>query len=451
MEWDGVGRYRFAGKSANTGAPGLDSEVENPTRRVGTRLNPRDHFEMVVGFLKREIGGLNRDQSRFIGNSSYVSSMTVAVRCAGDTIGDGQFQCRVFHVNFPPCAAPHLAWIVTGLSRVRRPQQVSGHTSNELKVSTSNWRIGVARRSHGSGFTPRTRTHREETTPKPLDLGRVRRAARRVRRDISRELAPMPTSGGRREGPTVFHRTCCITIATASLWLAQTSLAVAQQPPPPTPAATPAAAPDEETKSENDRHEKSRDENHTKPNRLFGVLPNTSTIEVATPVSPITTKQSFAFATQDSFDKNVFPFVGVVAVLGVGQPSESYWKRYATAMADNTIGNFMSTAVLPSLLHQDPRYFQLGTGSIWHRATYAATRSVITLSREGHSQFNMSEIGGNAFAGMLSNAYYPAPERSPANTMARVGSQIMWDTVSYECKEFWPDIRRMLQRKFHRL
>lgn len=45
------------------------------------------------------------------------------------------------------------------------------------------------------------------------------------------------------------------------------------------------------------------------------------------------------------------------------------------------------------------------------------------------SYFNLSEIGGNAFAGMLSNAYYPAAERSTANTLARAGSQVMWDTV----------------------
>ena len=66
------------------------------------------------------------------------------------------------------------------------------------------------------------------------------------------------------------------------------------------------------------------------------------------------------------------------------------------------------------------------------------------------SYFNLSEIGGNAFAGMLSNAYYPAAERSTANTLARAGSQVMWDTVSYECKEFWPDIRRMLQQIVHK-
>ena len=51
---------------------------------------------------------------------------------------------------------------------------------------------------------------------------------------------------------------------------------------------------------------------------------------------------------------------------------------------------------------------------------------------------------------MLSTAYFPASERATANTLARAGSQVMWDTVSYECKEFWPDIRRMLQQIVHK-
>lgn len=187
-----------------------------------------------------------------------------------------------------------------------------------------------------------------------------------------------------------------------------------------------------------------------KNNRLFGVLPNSSTIEAGMRVGPITTGQAFGFAAESSFDKFVFPFVGVVAYFGIGQPQEEYWKRYVTAFADNTVGNYMVTAVFPMVFHQDPRYFQLGTGSIWRRIGYSASRVVITRSRDGRRQFNISEIGGNALGAVLGDAYYPAAERSAANTLARAGSQIMWDTLSFEAKEFWPDIRRTLQQMFHR-
>jgi hypothetical protein len=184
--------------------------------------------------------------------------------------------------------------------------------------------------------------------------------------------------------------------------------------------------------------------------RLFGVLPNASTIEPQTPFARVTTGQSFVFATEDSFDKAVYPFVGVVAFLGVGQPSESYWKRYATAFTDNTVGNYMVSAVLPTAFGQDPRYFVRGTGNVFGRIAYAATRSVVTRSRDGRSEFNVSEIGGNLMAATLSDLYYPSEERRLGSVLARASSQVMWDAISFECKEFWPDIRRTLQHVIHK-
>jgi len=185
--------------------------------------------------------------------------------------------------------------------------------------------------------------------------------------------------------------------------------------------------------------------------RLFGVLPNSSTIEANTPHVDVTTKQTFRFAVEQSFDKMVYPFVGVVALLGVGQPSESYWQRYARALTDNAVSNFNTNALMPLLFQQDPRYFQLGTGTIWYRVGYAASRILVTRSRTGgHKRFNVSEIGGTAIAGVVSNVYYPPAQSTASATLARIGSQVMWDTVAFEAKEFWPDIRRSLEKAFHR-
>jgi len=183
-----------------------------------------------------------------------------------------------------------------------------------------------------------------------------------------------------------------------------------------------------------------------KPDRVFGVLPNYSTVEGNRQVPPITAGQAFHMAALNSFDPYVFPFVGVVAALGVGEGTTSYTRRYATALADNSIGNFMTSAVLPSLLHQDPRYFELGAGGLWHRAGYAASRSLVTRSRSGKAQFNVSEIGGNGIAAMISNAYYQPADRNALGVVTRWGSQVMWDTLSNELKEFWPDVRRRLHR-----
>lgn len=176
--------------------------------------------------------------------------------------------------------------------------------------------------------------------------------------------------------------------------------------------------------------------------RMFGVLPNYSTIEPATAVRPITSKQAYEIAERNTFDPYVFPFVGVVAAMG--DRALSYPRRYATSLADNSIGNFLTSAVLPSALHQDPRYFERGSGTVLGRVAYAASRSVITRTDSGRRQFNLSEIGGNAIAAGMSNVYYPSAERTLPDTLTRWGMQVMWDTLSNELKEFWPDVRRKL-------
>jgi hypothetical protein len=187
-------------------------------------------------------------------------------------------------------------------------------------------------------------------------------------------------------------------------------------------------------------------------NRIFGVLPNYATVERNTNVLPVTTKSTFKMFALGSFDPYVFPFVAFTAGLAQLENEEPSWghgmgafgKRYATAFADNTIGNFMTSAVAPTLLHQDPRYFVLGEGSFLHRAGYALSRSVVTRTRAGRRAFNLSEIGGNAVAAGISNAYHPPEDRTWSDTVSRWGMQVMWDTLTNELKEFWPDIRRKI-------
>jgi hypothetical protein len=186
--------------------------------------------------------------------------------------------------------------------------------------------------------------------------------------------------------------------------------------------------------------------------RVFGVLPNYSTVERNTNVPAITTKSTFQMFALGTFDPYVFPFVAFtaeLAQLGHDEPSwgygiGSYGKRYAMAFSDNAIGNFMTTAVAPTLLRTDPRYFVLGEGGFLRRAGYALSRSVVTRTRGGRETFNLSEIGGNLVGAGISNTYHPREDRTVSGTMTRWGMQVMWDTLTNELKEFWPDIRRKI-------
>jgi hypothetical protein len=184
------------------------------------------------------------------------------------------------------------------------------------------------------------------------------------------------------------------------------------------------------------------------------MLPNNATVEGASEIDPISSGEKFKLGAENSFDPYIYPFVGFtasVAQLERQAPSfgfgvSGYAKRYGLGFADNTIGDLMTNSIGPSLLHQDPRYFQLGKGGAGHRAGYAASRIFVTRSDSGRRQFNWSEVGGNVAAAGISEAYYPAESRGAGDVVLRCAMGVVWDTVSNEMKEFWPDIRQRMHR-----
>ena len=176
-------------------------------------------------------------------------------------------------------------------------------------------------------------------------------------------------------------------------------------------------------------------------NHMFGVLPNYMTVDQARPAVQ-TTHDAFKAASLSTFDPFVYPTVGVMTMFGSGRSgsSNNYATRYSRAFADNAIGNFMTSAVVPSLTGEDSRYYRRATGGIFSRLSYAASRSVVTRTRTGKATFNVSEIGGNAAAAGLSNLYYSPSDRTVGATAARFATQVAFDTLANELKEFWPDI-----------
>jgi hypothetical protein len=194
----------------------------------------------------------------------------------------------------------------------------------------------------------------------------------------------------------------------------------------------------------------------TSNDRLFFALPNFLTLENADQVPPLTTKQKFAVVTRSSFDYIQVPWYAFLAGIsqaensepGYGQGAAGYGKRFGAAAADGTIENYWTSAILPSVFHQDPRFFQSGKGGFWRRTGYAMSRIVVTRSDGGTNQFNVSEVFGSAIAaGISTYSYHPHADKTLSNTASVWGSQIGYDTVTIVLKEFWPDIRRKLTHK----
>jgi hypothetical protein len=236
-----------------------------------------------------------------------------------------------------------------------------------------------------------------------------------------------------------------------------------QQPTPPLPTPDPKIVAPKDSKSDqapskpDDAIGKSKleQETGTVNDRIFAVLPNYGTVETAKVLQPLNSGQKFRLATAGVFDWGALGFNGALSAIAQarndpsawGQGWDAYGKRYGANFADNSIGTYMTTAIFPSLLHEDPRYFQMGKGGFSHRFVYGWSRLFVTRTDSGSMRFNYSESVGNAAAAAISNIYHPADDRTAARNATTFGLLILYDGLSNELKEFWPDIRRKVFRK----
>jgi Carboxypeptidase regulatory-like domain len=147
---------------------------------------------------------------------------------------------------------------------------------------------------------------------------------------------------------------------------------------------------------------------------------------------PLTTKLKYKLAWKSSTDPvNLF---GTAFFAGLqqagdeypefGQGAQGYGKRYGTAYADVIASTFLSGAVFPSLLKQDPRYFYKGTGSMRSRIWRAVSNSIICKGDNGRWQANYSNIAGSFAGAAISSTYYPTTNRASvvlSNGFIRMG------------------------------
>ena len=235
-----------------------------------------------------------------------------------------------------------------------------------------------------------------------------------------------------------------------------------QEPAAPRPSSqqTPESKNSADTKNNKKQGEKQKkskleQETGTTNDRIFEVMPNYGTVEGAEIIPRLSTGKKFKLATAGVFDYFTYPFIGTLAAIGQANNSPKSWgqgwgaygKRYGASFADNGIGTYMTTAIFPSILREDPRYYQRGKGKFSHRAFYSISRLFVTRTDSGHTRFNFSEIVGNAAAGGISNIYHPPEDRTLSRNLNTWGMLILLDGVSNELKEFWPDIRRKVFRK----
>jgi hypothetical protein len=151
--------------------------------------------------------------------------------------------------------------------------------------------------------------------------------------------------------------------------------------------------------------------------RIFGIIPNFYVTYDQHPV-PLTTKLKYRLAFKADTDPVTFFGVFFMATMyqagdipSYGQGWDAYFQRVGAGYADTTTDIFIGGAILPSLLHQDPRYFYQGTGTKKSRLMHAMSSPYVCKGDNGKTQPNYSSLGGDLASGAISNLYYPDADK----------------------------------------
>lgn len=181
--------------------------------------------------------------------------------------------------------------------------------------------------------------------------------------------------------------------------------------------------------------------------RIFGLFPNfnTSFNRDAAPLSPRRKINLFFHNVE-----NPFPVVVAAADAGIsqaenkfpgyGQGMAGYGKRFGAGYTDAVDGKLWGTAILPIMLHEDPRYFRKGTGSFSSRVLYSVSTIVWSKRDNGNWGPNYSKIGGTIIAGGIANIYYPPNSRGLNLVFDRAFTVTAESSIGALLNEFWPDI-----------
>jgi hypothetical protein len=188
--------------------------------------------------------------------------------------------------------------------------------------------------------------------------------------------------------------------------------------------------------------------------RVFGVMAtfNTTTNKDALPLS---TAQKYQLFFKSASDPWPFLLAGFGAGIDqaqdsfpeYGQGMQGYAKRFGAAYTDYFTGNLLGNAVLASMMKEDPRYFQKGTGSYTSRFLWAATSTVWCKRDNATWGPNYANVLGNLMGAAVSNLYYPQSDRTVGGTVSRGFTVTAQAIIGSEVIEFWPDIVRHHRRK----
>jgi hypothetical protein len=155
--------------------------------------------------------------------------------------------------------------------------------------------------------------------------------------------------------------------------------------------------------------------------RVMGFIPNFYVVYDAENAASLTTKLKFQMAYKVATDP--VSIGGALLLAGMNQAGDTpnyqqgmkgYGQRFGAAYGNGVTDIMFGGAILPSIFHQDPRYFYQGTGTTKSRLMHALANPFICRGDNGRNEFNISSLGGDLISSALSNTYYPSSNRGPS-------------------------------------
>ncbi len=133
-----------------------------------------------------------------------------------------------------------------------------------------------------------------------------------------------------------------------------------------------------------------------------------------------------------------------------GSDKGAFGERLGAALLRQTSMRFFSDSLLPTLDHEDPRYYRQASGSYGRRGLHAALFTFIDRNDAERRTFNASDIVGHLAASALTVTYYPRPSRNAGVVFETWGTSIGGAAVNNLFLEFWPDIVNKLHARRRR-
>jgi hypothetical protein len=196
--------------------------------------------------------------------------------------------------------------------------------------------------------------------------------------------------------------------------------------------------------------------NRLQPQRILGFMPNFRTVSEGAKPHPPGWKYNFTVATHQATDYSSFVFLGITSLSAeginahpvLGKGVGGFWAYTWRGFLDKTDNTYLSAWLLPSLLHEDTRYYALGTGhSIPVRSLYVISRQAVARTYGGSNTPNVAGLGGKVLTQVFSRGYYPASASGFTVLATKFSYSVMRDVALSAIREFYPDAAAHFIRK----